>query len=162
MNNIILLLGANLGKINQNFEIVTLLINQNIGKILKTSSLYQSEPWGFETPELFINQVIEVQSDLSAFEILKETQAIEKQIGRKTKSVNQEYSSRLMDVDILFFNNDIIESETLTIPHPRLHLRNFTLLPLTEVIPNYNHPKLNKSISQLLECSKDTNTCIKI
>ena len=162
MNKAILLLGGNLGNIQQNFKKTKILISSQTGNIQLKSSLYESKAWGFEAEELFINQVILVETKLSPIQLLQETQEIENTIGRKTKTRNSEYSSRLIDIDILFYNNDIIELPNLIIPHPKLHLRNFTLAPLNEIMPNFTHPKLTKTISWIFENSKDQNNCRKI
>ena len=159
MNKACLLLGGNLGNVSLNFKIASEYMANCCGEITNKSNLYQSESWGFEAKELFLNQVLIIETKLTAQELLQETQSIEQKIGRKTKSQNQEYQSRLIDIDILFFEDDIIQTENLTIPHPRLHLRNFTLAPLHELIPNYIHPKLKKSISWLFENSKDKIEC---
>jgi len=155
MNSTFLLLGGNLGHIQENFSQAINLISNKIGSISQQSRLYQSEPWGFEAKELFLNQVIKINTKLSAIEVLRKTQAIEQEIGRKEKTKEQNYSSRLIDIDILFFNNEIIETKELIIPHPRLHLRNFTLFPLNEIIPNFTHPSIGKTILWLTEHSKD-------
>ncbi len=162
MNNAILLLGGNLGNIQQNFKKAKDLISEQTGVIQSESSLYESKAWGFDTNELFLNQAIQIETSLSPVELLNITQNIEKSIGRKSKTKDQEYSSRLIDIDILFFNDEIIKSKRLTIPHPRLHLRNFTLAPLNEIMPNFTHPELNKTINWIFNNSKDQDNCRKI
>ncbi len=162
MNKIVLLLGGNLGNIKFNFDNAIQHISKNIGSISKVSHLYQSKAWGFESNDLFLNQVVLAESTLNPLELLSQTQNIENLIGRKEKTKNLNYSSRLIDIDILFYNDEIIELEQLIIPHPRLHLRNFTLLPLLEILPNYIHPKLKKDISWLANNSVDKSECIKI
>jgi 2-amino-4-hydroxy-6-hydroxymethyldihydropteridine diphosphokinase len=99
---------------------------------------------------------------LKPHECLKATQSVEQAIGRKEKSQNLVYSSRLIDIDILFYNDEIIDTKDLTIPHPRLHLRNFTLQPLNELMPEYIHPKLKKSIEWLCQNSEDKDLCKRI
>lgn len=152
-NIVYLLLGSNLG---DKFEILrkTLsIIELEVGKMIKCSSFYESEPWGFYAEEMFINQVVVIETEFSQFEVLKKTQEIEKQIGRKKSGIT--YESRLIDIDILFFNDEIIETETLIIPHKQLHKRMFTLLPLYELDKNMVHPKIGKSISVLMDECKD-------
>jgi len=161
MNKIVLLLGGNLGNIKYNFEQALKYISKNIGTVSNTSNLYQSKAWGFESKDLFLNQVVLTESTLSPIQLLEQTQSIENLVGRKKKTRNLEYSSRLIDIDILFYNNEIIESDRLSIPHPRLHLRNFTLFPLQEILPDYTHPKLKKSITWLTENSVDKSECTK-
>lgn len=160
MNNAIILLGGNLGNIVQNFNKTIQLISASTGSIKQKSSLYQSKSWGFSVDELFLNQVIVLQTHLTAFELLDRTQEIEKKMGRTKKTIEGAYCSRLIDIDILFFNEAIIDSERLTVPHPKLHLRHFTLAPLTEILPNFVHPKLNKTMAWLLEHSEDQNTSL--
>lgn len=159
MSKASLLLGGNLGNVSLNFKIAIDYISNKCGRIAKQSNLYQSKAWGFQAEEIFLNQVLIIETKHTAQELLKQTQAIESIIGRKSKTKKQEYQSRLIDIDILFFDNDIIQLENLTIPHPRLHLRNFTLAPLRELIPNYIHPELKKSISWLFEKSTDKIEC---
>ena len=159
MSSVFLLLGGNLGHIQNNFIQAISIISESCGSISQKSRLYKSKAWGFKADELFLNQVIEIKTDLSATALLKETQAIEKKIGRKEKTQKENYSSRLIDIDILFFNSKIIETDDLSIPHPRLHLRNFTLLPLNEIIPNFVHPGLGKTILWLTEHSTDESIC---
>ena len=155
MNKVYLLLGGNLG---ERFSLITkakYLINEQIGEVIKESSLYETEPWGFEASQSFLNQVIKVNTDLQAQSILKICLEIESELGRERNST--QYSSRTMDIDILFYNDDIINANDLVIPHPRLHERRFTLEPLSEIIPDFIHPKLDKPIKQLLlECKDDS------
>lgn len=162
MNKLILLLGGNLGDVESNFTTAIKAIDENIGNIHKKSSLYKSEPWGFQAQERFLNQVLILDTPLNAFEVLKITQSIESLIGRKSKTKDLNYSSRLIDIDLLFFNQDLIETDELCIPHPRLHLRNFTLAPLVEISPEWQHPKLNKNVQWLFEHSEDESICTKI
>lgn len=162
MNNVVILLGGNLGRPIENFIKSKQQISEAIGAITNESSIYESSAWGFEAKELFLNQVIIVESNLKPFELLKATQNIEQSIGRKNKTIDLEYSSRLIDIDILFYNDDIIQQPNLSIPHPRLHLRNFTLEPLNEILPNFVHPILKKEISTLLRNSPDQAECKKL
>ena len=162
MNKCVLLLGGNLGDITTNFQKSQKLLNNKGIKTIQASSLYQSKAWGFESNDLFLNQVIVCSTALNAKACLEITQCVEQKVGRKIKSTNLNYSSRLIDIDILFFNDELIETEELIVPHPRLHLRNFTLFPLMELMPEYIHPKLKKSIDWLCNHSKDKDLCQKI
>ncbi len=162
MNKCVLLLGGNLGDVQNNFAQANDKIKNRIGTLAQQSALYRSEPWGFEASDLFLNQVIVVKTQLSPFEVLDETQKIESEIGRKEKTQGQAYSSRLIDIDILFFDSLVLQQERLEIPHPRLHLRNFTLQPLAEIIPNFRHPVLKKTVTELLEQSPDNSICKKV
>jgi len=128
-------------------------IGNRIGDIVDQSSVYESIPWGFESNTDFLNQVLMVRSTLSACEILSEILRIEKKLGRIR--VDHSYSSRTIDIDILYFGSEIIKSNDLIIPHPRLHERKFTLLPLAEVAGNFRHPVLHLTNKELLEQSRD-------
>jgi len=127
------------------------LINEKVGKITRQSHIYETEPWGFESSDLFWNQVLELAVLISPQEVLNSTQQIEHQLGRTRAA--QHYDSRIIDIDILFYGDQIISLENLTIPHPRIQDRKFALVPLNEIAPDLIHPALQKSISQLLlEC----------
>jgi 2-amino-4-hydroxy-6-hydroxymethyldihydropteridine diphosphokinase len=102
-----------------------------------------------DTPD-FLNKVVVVLTDLKPKELLKATQKIEKKLGRKTKSINQEYKDRPIDIDLLFFDDRIIYKKKLVIPHQLLHTRKFILKPLSEIIPDYIHPVIKKTIKKLL------------
>ncbi len=149
---IILLLGSNLNDRLQLLKKAKIQIQTKIGRIIKESSVYESEPWGFQDDNIFLNQVIIIDSSQSPGEILSNIHQIEEKLGRKRKKT-AEYESRTIDIDILFFGNKIIKTEQLTIPHKQLHKRKFTLLPLQELEPEMIHPVLKKSITEL------TNDC---
>lgn len=116
--------------------------------LIRTSAFYETEPWGMDSENWFVNAVVEIKTSLSPQELLAECQRIETQLGRKREE-SKEYSDRTIDIDILFYNKDIINDENLTIPHKFVHLRAFTLVPLLELIPNFEHPVLHKTISEL-------------
>ena len=117
-------------------------------RIIRTSAFYETEPWGMDTDTWFVNAVVEIKTQLSAHGLLAECQRIERQLG-KTKREGEDYQDRTIDIDILFYNNEIINDDTLTVPHKYLHLRAFTLVPLLELIPDYEHPVRHKTISEL-------------
>lgn len=142
-------LGSNLGDKQKNIERAYKLIKKRIGKIVSKSAYYVSEPEGFESENEFVNSVCEVVTAMSPSEILQETQEIEKEIGRQNKSQNGEYSDRVIDIDILMYDDIIIEEPDFFIPHPRFHVRSFVLIPFVEVSPNTIHPVFDKSILQL-------------
>lgn len=149
-NHIVFLgLGSNLGDKQKNIEQAYSLIEKRIGKIVSRSAFYITEPEGFESGNRFVNSVCEVDTKLSAHEVLQETQEIEKKLGRIKKSLNGVYSDRLIDIDILMFGNLIMEDPDLIIPHPRFHLRDFVLTPFAEISPNTIHPVFYISILQL-------------
>jgi 2-amino-4-hydroxy-6-hydroxymethyldihydropteridine diphosphokinase len=161
MNEVYLCLGGNLGNCLATFGQVCVQIKETVGKITSQSSLYQSQAWGMEDAPDFLNQVIKVETKISAEGLLIFLLEIEKELGRK-RAETTTYQSRLIDIDILFFNKKIIKAETLEIPHPRLHLRKFVLEPLNEIAPHFIHPVLNKSISELLESCPDTGQVKKL
>ena len=130
-------------------------IIESIGRILQESSVYESEPWGFKAEQAFLNQVLLVETDLLPLELLEKCQQIENTMERVRAS--DQYISRTMDIDILFYNSEIIELPQLVIPHNRLHERKFTLEPLNEIAPDFVHPKLNKKIGELLQSCKDSS-----
>ena len=149
-NHLILSLGGNQGDIKKTFLSAKNSITQEIGIIIKESSIYQTQAWGVENQPDFLNQVIVVETKLSATTILEKCLAIETELGRKRM---KRWGERTIDIDLLFFNNEIIQTENLQIPHPRIAERNFILHPLDEVIPEFIHPVLNKSINQLkIDC----------
>lgn len=152
MNKVVLLLGSNL------FDRVLMLekarnhIRISLGAIKKESQIYESAPWGFNSDNSFLNQTLIVETQLKPIEILGKIKIVEKKLGRVKQSVN--YESRTIDIDILFYNDEIINLPNLIIPHPQLHKRKFTLVPLAEIDPILNHPVFNKSILDLLhECN---------
>lgn len=116
--------------------------------LIRTSSFYETEPWQMNSETWFVNAVLEIKTSLSPQSLLLECQRIEAQLGRK-RSNNDAYSDRTIDIDILFYNKEIINEENLVVPHKFVHLRAFTLVPLLELIPNFEHPVLHKSISEL-------------
>lgn len=152
INSIYILLGANLGSpIDQINEAKDFLIKK-IGKLTAVSSIYESEAWGIEDQPIFYNQVIALETIHNPKECLEICQQIETQLGRVREV---KWGARIIDIDILYYNSNIIDTKDLKIPHPYIQFRNFTLYPLTEIAPNYKHPELNKTNSQLLIESED-------
>lgn len=143
-------LGSNKGDRIGFVQQATSLLNATDGiSLIRTSAFYESEPWGMEAETWFVNAVVEVKTSLSPQSLLAECQRIESQLGRKRIEGEKGYQDRTIDIDILFYNKEIINDENLVIPHKFLHLRAFTLVPLLELIPNFEHPVLHKTISQL-------------
>ena len=160
MSKVYFSLGGNSGDRLFYFRSAIKLISENIGKITSSSSIYETESWGYDDSANYLNQVIEINSDLSPEDILVETQHIEKKLGRNNKSFidtseNLVYSARIIDIDILFYDDKIIEQKDLIIPHRFLHLRNFVLKPLNEIAPELLHPVINKNIEFILHESED-------
>lgn len=144
-------LGTNLGNKEENIEIALKNIEKQIGKILSRSAFYSSEPSGFESENMFLNCAVEISTSLQPYELLTKTQLIEKEMGRLEKSDASGYSDRIMDIDVLFYGNLIVDDvPTLVIPHPFVQQRDFVLQPLSEIAPDYVHPVLCKTIMQLL------------
>ena len=117
--------------------------------IIRTSAFYETEPWNMSSDTWFVNAVVEIKTKLSSKELLAECKRIESQLGRKASSVSGNYEDRTIDIDILFYGNEIIQDDEITIPHKYVHLRAFTLVPLLELIPDFIHPVLHKSITDL-------------
>ena len=159
VNEIYILLGANLGDPITQLEQARELLKQKLGNLVKASSIYQSEAWGVEDQPIFLNQVLLIETDKSADESLLICQNIENELGRIRK---EKWGARLIDIDILYFNSEIIDKPLLKIPHPYIQDRKFTLQPLCEVANSYKHPKLNLTNEQLLLICKDNLEVVKI
>ncbi|MBE9511000.1 MAG: 2-amino-4-hydroxy-6-hydroxymethyldihydropteridine diphosphokinase [Bacteroidetes bacterium] len=152
--NYYLLLGGNLGDRSYYFSSAISLIRERIGVITSVSSLYETEPWGFEHENWFLNQALIVKSVLAPEEVLREIHNIERKLGRKRD--NSRYNGRIIDIDILFVDEEIFYSNNLVIPHPRLHQRKFALLPLLKIAPKLQHPLFDRSVEEMTESCKDT------
>ena len=146
-----LALGTNLGERQSHLQQARILIAGKIGRFSAISSIYETEPWGFESRNKFLNQVVAVETDLSPLEILDRTQEIERQIGRKKKTAHS-YQDRLIDIDLILYGDTIINTEKLQLPHPLFHKRRFVLEPLLEIAPDLVHPILGMTVKELLLC----------
>ena len=154
--SVYILLGSNLGDrqllINQACE----MIEERCGRIVSKSRLYESEPWGFKSEHWFLNQVVVLDTEMSPDDLMDTLLEIEKELGRDRTTPHEGYVSRPMDLDILYWGKDlIVEKQHVIVPHPRLHKRRFTLLPLCDVAPDYVHPILKKTNRQLLDECQD-------
>ena len=136
MHQVYLGLGTNLGDKEANLKAAIEEIRKRVGEIVSLSAFYASEPWGFESENSFLNAVCCVMSDFSPMEILSITQQIERELGRKTKSVGGIYSDRMIDIDILLYDDLQIHTPELTIPHPLMWERDFVMIPLREIAPH--------------------------
>jgi 2-amino-4-hydroxy-6-hydroxymethyldihydropteridine diphosphokinase len=152
MNIIFLQLGSNMGEREEYLQNASELLATEIGVIQKESKIYESVPWGVENQSNYLNQVLEIRSELSAEEVLERVLQIEDKIGRIR---NEKWGERIIDIDVLLFNDSIVEKDGICIPHIHLHNRKFVLIPLNEVAPSFIHPKYNKTIEELLSECKD-------
>lgn len=156
MKKAFLSLGSNIGDKKKNLSRAIRYINVGIGHIIDLSGIYETEAWGFKTDETFLNMVIEIITDLHPEQVLDQCLQIEKQLGR-VRNESEEYSSRIIDIDVLFYGDQIVSTPHLSLPHPLLHIRRFVLEPLCEIAPDFVHPELGDTIKSLLEkCSDES------
>lgn len=147
MNTVFLLLGANLGDPVQQLAKAVQYIEEKIGVIVALSQCYESEAWGLTDQPIFLNQALQVETPYGALETLAIAQEIEHKLGRVRHT---KWGARLIDIDLLYFNNIIMEEEQLNLPHPLIQDRKFVLIPLNEIAPSFIHPKLKASNQDLL------------
>lgn len=134
MHTVYLSLGTNLGDKEQNLKSAIQEITMRIGSVTAQSAFIETEPWGFESDNTFLNAAIKVETDRTPMQVLRITQKIERDLGRTSKSVNGIYHDRLIDIDILLYDDLSISTPSLTIPHPRMHERDFVLIPLKQIL----------------------------
>lgn len=156
MARVVLITGGNLGDVKSRLRTAQRMINDKVGIVLRCSHRYKSRPWGFKADDEFSNQVLEVDTDLSADEVLDAVQAIERKLGRDREEearlkaeTGAHYSSRMIDIDILFYDDLVLESPRLTIPHPLIEERDFVLAPLCELMKSKKHPVSGKTMEEL-------------
>ena len=152
MNRAYLLIGGNLGDKEKNLAAARDLINKDCGNIISTSSLYETAAWGMTDQPSFLNQALEVDTSFNARQLIRHILKTEKLLGRVRE---EKYGPRIIDIDILLFNNEKHNYHFLKIPHPEMQNRRFALLPLAEIAPDRVHPRLNKTITELLSECKD-------
>ena len=156
-HQVVLSLGTNQGNRLLNIENCIQLIHQEVGTVIKISNLYETPSWGFDS-DAFYNCALVLHSYISANKILSKILKIEKQLGR-VRGDAAEYQSRVIDIDLIAFNEEIIDSEKLQVPHPLMQRRKFVLLPMLDLNLDWKHPVFNKKITELLEISTDESVC---
>lgn len=151
MNTVFLGLGSNLGNREALLRQSIQEIKKQIGNISLQSAFYVTEPWGFQSEHPFLNAVVCCETSLTPLQVLDRTQQIEKQLGRTRKSENRQYTDRPIDIDLLLYDDLILQTPRLTLPHPLMHQRRFVLEPLAQIAPGLMHPVLGQTISELLQ-----------
>jgi 2-amino-4-hydroxy-6-hydroxymethyldihydropteridine diphosphokinase len=148
---LVLLLGSNLGDRSGNLHKTSLMIRECFGHIASASSVYETAPWGYASENSFLNQCLAVWSEMDPERILEQIHMIEAKLGRRGRS--PDYADRIIDIDILFYGDTILTYPDLHIPHKKVHERRFSLVPLAEILPDFEHPVFRKKIRTLLaEC----------
>ncbi len=153
MAKLFLLLGGNLGDKEQIFSTARKRLQKELGEVVQLSSVYETEPWGFKSEDLFWNQVVVIETGKSPEKVLQVTKAVEQELGRIRKA--ERYSSRLIDIDLLFYDDLVYHEPNLELPHPRMIDRRFVLEPLAEVAAHMVHPVFRQTIIELLENCTD-------
>ena len=157
MHNVVILIGGNKGDILSTFQMCINEIEKK-GYIIKDkSAVYKSKSWGYESENIFYNCAFVLETSNNSQVVLNDMLNIETKLGR-TRSATSKYEDRVIDIDIMFYNSEIVNEANLIIPHPKLHLRNFCLVPLKEIIPDFVHPVLKKSIQVLSLESIDSDS----
>lgn len=156
-NGIYLLLGSNLGDRKKNIASAIAAVEKEIGQIVKHSSLYETEPWGEIPTEAFYNQMILVKSSVPPQGLMEKIIGIEKSMGRTR---DRKWENRIIDIDVIFYDNKVFGSGDITIPHPRFEERNFAILPMLELAPDFIHPVSKQSIEEIYLNSTDTGEVI--
>lgn len=155
--SVFVLLGSNLGDRELLVNQACKMMGERCGEIVAKSRLYESEPWGFKSEHWFLNQVVELVTSMSPDALMDALLAIEKELGRDRITPHEGYVSRPIDLDILYWGDGlIVDNQHVIVPHPRLHQRRFTLLPLCDIVPDYVHPIMKKTNRQLLDECHDS------
>ncbi len=158
-NTLYLLTGSNIGDARAYLKQALQAIVVNVGEVIKISSVYRTAPWGNTNQPDFYNQVLCVETTLSAQQALQTILQVEKDMGRER---HEKWAPRIIDIDVLFFNNEVLDEPDLKVPHPLLHKRRFTLEPLHQIAPALVHPVFHKNIHALLEECEDNSVVEKL
>jgi 2-amino-4-hydroxy-6-hydroxymethyldihydropteridine diphosphokinase len=161
MNESFLCLGGNVNDVFETFKKTQTLLSELNIEILKKSSIYKTAPWGNTHQPDFFNQVIQIHTTLNAHELMNICLNVETKLGRN-RSLETHWGQRIIDIDMLLFNNSIINNTNTIIPHPRMLQRNFVMVPLAEIAGNYIHPVALKKINELVKFTNDTLPTIKL
>lgn len=156
MHRVYISLGTNLGDKERNLRLALKHIEEQIGKVVSLSAFYATAPWGFTSDNSFLNAAACVETRLLPLDVLERTQSVERRLGRKQKSLNGAYKDRLIDIDLLLYDDWVVSDVSpsgarLTLPHPLMAERDFVLRPLAEIAPQLLHPVLGKTVRELLE-----------
>ena len=149
MAKLYLALGSNQGDRKALLDAARAACDASLGRVTGCSDYIETAPWGFSSPHPFLNAVLELETKLSPLAVLERTQEIERQLGRRTKSSAAGYQDRPIDLDLLLYDDLVLETPRLTLPHPLMHLRDFVLEPLQQLAPTLRHPVLGLSIAEL-------------
>ena len=164
MARVVFLTGGNVGDVKTRLQRAQQLLNERVGAVLRCSHRYESAPWGFDAEERFSNQAIEVSTDLTPHEVLDAIEQIENELGRNRAAeaierarTGSRYCSRPIDIDILFYDDEVIHDERLVVPHPLIAEREFALVPLCEIMRTRRHPVTGRTMEEMLAALKQNN-----
>ena len=155
MPTVYLGLGTNIGNKKENLTRAIEALSLALGNYTALSPFMETEPWGFDSDNTFLNCVVAYETSIPPTQLLNTTESIERELGRTTKSTGGIYHDRVIDIDILLYGYEIIETPRLTIPHPLMHLRDFVLEPLDSIAPHAIHPTTDKSMEKLVAVLKE-------
>ncbi len=159
-HSVVLSLGSNMGDRNSMLDRALDLLDERLGEVVLVSSIYETEPWGFECSDAFLNCAAVIDTDLTPQQVLEVALSVEKELGRvraedMDPATPKQYASRPIDIDIIFYDNEVSSDPALILPHPRMEQRAFVLRPLEEIIPYYIHPVLHKTMIELYDTCAD-------
>ena len=164
MSRVVFLTGSNAPDRDDVLRRTAEILVRRVGEVEMASQIYGSEPWGFHAEEMFSNQALMLQTTLTPIEVLDEALATEQEVGRDRASEQMEkqitgerYASRVVDVDVMFYDEEVIDTPRLKVPHPLLHLREFALEPLCEIMGDFCHPVLGGTLNMIYEELKGTD-----